>query len=188
MMQQSLLDRFDSSIPDTQSLSIEIIPQASDNQWYILHHYLHSGVNGLTLDYGINLGSHRIGCISFSYPLWVVKNGLVPPYKNGEVVNLARICFGPILNGIPAQALELIFKRIKVDWLLASVHECKVIIAYNNPLKAPAEQEIYMQCGFKVWGRSTHKKSNKLSEGHPEFNKQKTRYIYIKSLEKEWGK
>lgn len=185
---QSLLDRFDHDIPTTQSLSIEIVPQVVATAFYIEHHYLHTGCHGMSLDYAINLGSHRIGFISFTYPLWTKKNGLVPPCRNGEVVNLARICFGPALDGIPQQALELIFKRIKTDWLLATVHECKVIIAYCNLLKAPVERDLYLQCGFKPWGRSTHKKSNKLSEVHPEYGKQKTRGIFIKTFDREWGK
>lgn len=190
MNRQVMLDAFRNQTPDAKTLSIERIPQFVANSFYIDHHYLHRGRQGSTLDYGVSIGPNRIGCITFAYPMWHSKEGLVPtPYRNGQVVELARMCFiPPALHGIEHQALRMAFERMPSDWLALNAIEPKVIIAYVNVLKAPVEQQIYIDMDFKVWGSSTHKKSNKLAEDHMEYGKQRTKAIFIRSLAREWGK
>lgn len=107
------------SLKSIDGLDVSPCLNAYANEFVKAHHYLKRKLYiAKNLSYSLSVQGHIVGVAMFGYPVWHKYPKLVPPYKNGEVVELLRLC---TLNGLPKNTeswfLSRCFKAVRQDWI-----------------------------------------------------------------------
>jgi len=134
-------------------ISASTIGNAEANAIVLKHHYLHrKRTGGQQLSYGIFLDGEMVGVLIYASPTFHHKKGLIPPLKQGEVVELARMWLS---DKAPKHsetcALGKTLKQLRTDWQRKYDIILKVVISFSD-LEFGYEGTIYKAANFVNYG------------------------------------
>ena len=166
---KQLSEFMDFVIPQlSKHLRILKITNREANAFFRKYHYLHRIRRSKKICYAILIKGVVVGFLEFSYPIWHRRRGVIPPYKQGEVVELSRVC---LLDSAPKNsescAISKALKQIKSDWKSSTGIMPKVVVSYSDKKGQGHSGGIYKAVGFKIIGVS-HRKTHRCgSMRHP---------------------
>lgn len=125
------------------------------NEFFKEHHYLHRTRHSKKLCYSVSIKGVLVGFIEFSYPIWHRRKGVIPPFKQGEVVELSRLC---LHDNAPKNsescAISKALKLVAPDWKALTGIEPKLVVSYADLKGQGHSGGIYKAVGFDVIGVS----------------------------------
>jgi len=163
-----LINFMDFSTPKLSN-SLKVLRAENDdaNQFLKEHHYLHRARHSKKICYAVMISGVRLGYIEYSYPIWSRRKGMIPPLKNGEVIELSRVC---LLDVAPKNsescAISRSLKKLPKDWKAMTGIKPKLVVSYADKAEQGHTGTIYKATGFKVIGVS-HRKCGRRSPHHP---------------------
>lgn len=129
------------------------IPNSAADKIVIEHHYLHRRrTGGLQLSHGVFFDGILCGVTVWASPTFHQFRGLIPPYHQKEVVELARFWLHDIMpHNSETAALSQAIKKLRKDWLTYCGYSAKVIVSYSDA-EVGHGGTIYKAANFQDWG------------------------------------
>ena len=157
-------------------IEINVISNSDASQIMVAHHYLHRArTGGQQLSYGVFYNGECLGALVYASPTFIKKKGLIPPFKQGEVIELARMWLADSMPKFSETcSLAKSIKQIRKDWFEKYGLEVKAIISFAD-LEADHGGTIYKAANFEDWGFAKYARFADIGK------------TYSRNLEK-WGK
>ena len=149
--QLSLIPKPGDTLP--QSIEIIRIPNGVANKIVLKHHYLHRvRTGGLQLSHGVLYKGQMLGCLVWASPTFHSYKGLIPPFLQKEVVELARFWLHDDMPfNSETASLSRGIKLLRIDWLSHTGYTPKIIVSYSD-LEVSHQGTIYKAANFEDWG------------------------------------
>jgi len=139
----------------SQYVTVARATKSEANEFFKKHHYLHRVRRSRKVCYSVSIQGIVVGFIEFSYPIWHRRRGVIPPYKQGEVVELSRLC---LLDNAPKNsescAISKALKLLSHDWKSLTGISAKLVVSYADLKGQGHSGGIYKAVGFKLIGMS----------------------------------
>lgn len=162
-----LVEFMDLSVPKlSRHLKASKAKNEEANRFFEKHHYLHRVRRSKKVCYSVSIKGVVVGFVEFSYPIWHRRKGIIPPFKQGEVVELSRVC---LLDVAPKNsescAIGKALKLLPNDWKLLTGIAPKLVVSYADLKGQGHSGGIYKAVGFEIIGVS-HRKNQRCGSSH----------------------
>lgn len=136
-----------------QKLNLMVIPNSEANQICKKYHYLHRArTGGQQISLGIFYEGELLGIFVFASPTFIKKKGLIPPLRQGEVIELARMWLSDKIPKFGETcSLGKALKEIGKIWYSKYSIQPRAIVSFAD-LEAGHEGKIYKAANFEDWG------------------------------------